>query len=255
MRKVRCENMHFFDADTMSRCPHCGALEAREKKESGTTMTQTPEKKKGLFSKIGKSKKDENADVFAVPIPGTMDNIKTEKIPTYMLEEDDFIPMEEPEGLQKEEPLMSLTGSKTLTPPSYSGLAKEEKDALKTVSIFADEEGEEPITGWLVCIKGKHYGKSFEIKTGQNCIGRDYSMDICLKKEDSVSRDKHAYIIFEPKKCMFLLKSGGGKGLTYCNDELVLDVTVLKAYDKVQLGDAEFLFVPFCGEQFIWSAE
>lgn len=254
MRKVKCENMHFFDADAMTRCPHCGAPEMKEKRDISAIQTQSPEKKKGLFGKIGKSKKDEEQDVFAIPVSGAMDNVKTEKIPTYMMTEDDYNMPSEPERRLNGEAVRQ-TGYGTMKAPVHEEPKAEEQNSMKTVSLFADEDGEEPTTGWLVCVKGKHYGRSFEIKTGQNCIGRDFSMDICLKKEDSVSRDKHAYIIFEPKKCMFLLRSGGGKGLTYCNDELVLDAAVLKAYDKVQLGEAEFLFVPFCGEQFMWSAE
>ena len=53
-------------------------------------------------------------------------NMHQYSLTRYDLEEDDYIPMEE--ELQKENPVISMTGSKTITPPSYSGLAKEEKD-------------------------------------------------------------------------------------------------------------------------------
>ncbi len=250
MRKVKCENMHFFDADMTTCCPHCGAQEAKEIKSSTVTNVETVEKKKGLFSIIGKKSKIEDLGVNGFEEKLESDYVKTEKIPTHMVNEDDYALSNAVNGM-----FDNVDATVTKTPMVNSSSMDERQNSMKTVSLFADEDGEEPTTGWLVCVKGKHYGRSFEIKTGQNCIGRDFSMDICLKKEDSVSRDKHAYIIFEPKKCMFLLRSGGGKGLTYCNDELVLDAAVLKAYDKVQLGEAEFLFVPFCGEQFMWSAE
>ena len=129
----------------------------------------------------------------------------------------------------------------------------EPMDQLKTVSIYADGSGTEPVTGWLVAVNGEYYGQSFPLRTGKNFIGRDISMDICLSREVSVSRVRHATIVFEPKHCVFLLSGGEGSGLTYCNDELVLGTVQLKAYNRLQLGEAEFVFLPFCGAQFRWD--
>lgn len=37
------------------------------------------------------------------------------------------------------------------------------------------------------------------------------------------------------------------------NDEVVLNVTSLNAYDKIAIGNTELYFVPFCGEVFAWE--
>ena len=243
MRKARCTNMHFFDADETKTCPHCGAPEAKEIMETSQDVKKV--KNSGIF---GLKLKSKNENEIVEPekiddIEGEMEGLKTEKIQTYLMDD-----MDEKED--REEFLSNM-----ILEPHQEQKGSAQNDSFKTVSIFASEAGEEPVAGWLVCVKGKNYGRSFELKMGQNCVGRDFSMDVCLKGEESVSRDKHAYIIFEPKKRQFLLRSGEGKGLTYCNEELVFGVAELKAYDKLQLGDVELLFVPFCGEKFVWGTE
>lgn len=143
------------------------------------------------------------------------------------------------------------------TPAPIPAPVKKEKakssDSSKTVAIYSDLSDDEPVVGWLVCVKGVYFGHSFNLAAGKNMIGRSYEMDIDLTGEDSVSRNTHATIIYEPKKRQFIIKAGDSKGLTYVNDELVLEYETLKAYDKIQLGECEMIFVPFCNENFTWD--
>lgn len=129
---------------------------------------------------------------------------------------------------------------------------KRDIDDVKTISIYANEQGEEPVTGWLVGITGTYRGTSFSLKTGVNVIGRDASAYVCLKKDVQVSRGKHASIIYEPKKKMFYLGEGENT-LTYCNEELVCGKQELKPYDAIEIGGGKYLFVPFCGDSFDWE--
>jgi hypothetical protein len=78
-------------------------------------------------------------------------------------------------------------------------------------------------------------------------------MDVVLSGDMSVSREKHAIILYEPKKRVFLAQPGESKELFYVNDEVVLNVTSLNAYDKIAIGNTELYFVPFCGEVFAWE--
>ena len=45
------------------------------------------------------------------------------------------------------------------------------------------------------------------------------------------------------------------RGITYCNDEQVEMVRPLKAYDVIEVGKSQLLFLPLCGEQFQWNEE
>ena len=111
----------------------------------------------------------------------------------------------------------------------------------------------EPVVGWLVCATGIYQGESFELHAGQNFIGRSLAMDIVLKDDQSVSRENHAAVMFEPKKGSFFLMPGQSTGITYLNDDPLLAPAALSAYDQIGIGDTLLIFVPFCGERFRWE--
>jgi hypothetical protein len=123
----------------------------------------------------------------------------------------------------------------------------------KTAAFYDLGVEESPAVGWIVCVKGEYMGQSFEIKSGQNYIGRAQNMNIALAREASVSRNRHAVIIFDPAKQAFYIQKGESSGLTYLNRELVMDHTMLNPYDKISIGNVEFVFVPFCGDRFSWD--
>lgn len=133
-------------------------------------------------------------------------------------------------------------------------LFPKEIDEIKTVTIYANEQGEEPVTGWLVCVSGIYRGRSFPLKAGVNVIGRDENAFVCLKKDLQVSREKHASIIYEPKRKIFYLGEGQNS-LTYCNDELICGKQEINAYDSIEIGGGKYLFIPLCGEKFDWDTE
>lgn len=60
-------------------------------------------------------------------------------------------------------------------------------------------------------------------------------------------------IVYEPKKRVFYIKSGESSGLTYVNDEIVMETKQLEAWDKITLGDSDFLLIPLCCDRFSWE--
>lgn len=135
---------------------------------------------------------------------------------------------------------------------SGSGFA-EPDDGQKTVGYFNMAIGSEPVVGWLVCIGGNHFGEDFKLKAGRNFIGRSSEMDVALTGDPSVSRDRHAIILYEPKNNIFIVQSGDAKELFYLNDKVVLNATEISAYDKLTLGNSTLLFVPCCSDKFKWE--
>lgn len=134
-------------------------------------------------------------------------------------------------------------------------IEKPSTDDIKTVGFFNQilETEADPVVGWLVCVKGNHLGKDYRLKSGRNFVGRGEEMDVCLKGENSVSREKHATIIYEPKENKFFAQPGDSKELFYLNGNLVSAMEQIKAYDRIQLGDAELMFIPCCSDSFKWS--
>ncbi len=130
--------------------------------------------------------------------------------------------------------------------------AKETEDLQKTIGYFGDISFE-PVVGWLVGIEGKHFGEDFKLKTGRNFIGRSPKMDVQLKKDSSVSRERHAVILYDPKGNIYLAQPGDSKELFYLNDNVVLNAEVLKPSDVLTIGNTKLLFIPCCSDKFKWD--
>lgn len=115
------------------------------------------------------------------------------------------------------------------------------------------KEHVDPVVGWLVCVEGKEIGKSFNLKAGKNFIGRNAGVNDVVLSDTSVSREKHAIVIFDPKSRTFLAQPGMSSELFYLNDAVVLQALEIKQKDLLQIGNTKLMFVPFCDAEFIWD--
>ena len=122
----------------------------------------------------------------------------------------------------------------------------------KTVS-FGSAALSEPTVGWLIGVNGDYYGDCFELKAGRNFIGRGVDMDVVLDLDRSVSRNKHAIIIYEPHSRVFFAQPGESRELFYINDNVVLKNEPIKAYDILLIGTTKLMFFPLCGPKFSWE--
>ncbi|MDZ5473049.1 FHA domain-containing protein [Bacillus sp. 31A1R] len=140
-------------------------------------------------------------------------------------------------------PAFDVTGGQPRHQPSDEG---------KTISFYNKQNGIDPVVGWLVCVDGKDKGQDYRIHSERNTIGRSDSNDIYVKGDQTISRDNHATIVFDPKRKEFRLLAGGGRGLVYVNSDVVDYTITLKEGDLIELGDTKLMFVPFCGPKFEW---
>lgn len=118
-----------------------------------------------------------------------------------------------------------------------------------TVGYFQDEV----VVGWLVAIEGVHRGEAFNLKEGMNFVGRSTDMDICLIKDQGVSRKRHITIIYDARNNEFVIHVGESKELVYVNDELLLAQRKLQRNNKISLGKTVLMFIPLCDENFMWE--
>lgn len=126
-------------------------------------------------------------------------------------------------------------------------------DEAHTVGFFRKRTGFDPVVGWLVCTEGPSRGRDYRIRSEKNFIGRSQSMNICIQNDESVSRDNHASVSYNPKNKSFKIHPGSSRGLVYLNDEDVDMPRKLSAYDVIELGQTKLMFIPFCGEKFLWE--
>lgn len=122
-----------------------------------------------------------------------------------------------------------------------------------TQRLAPNESGVDPVVGWLVCLEGVGRGCDYRIRTGKNFIGRSPAMDICVAGDASISRDKHAAVVFEPKRQEFWILPGESNGLVYLNGDLVNGAALLARGDTIELGRSRFVLVPFVNDTFRWD--
>ena len=143
--------------------------------------------------------------------------------------------------------------SKTVSKTAGTTVTPVQDDNEKTISFVKEKIGREPVVGWLVCVEGPHKGADFRLKTGKNFICRATNMDAALTDDKSVSRDKHAIVLYEPKKHTFLVQPGEARELCYLNDDVVLSAQALKRNDVISVGDSKLMFFPCCDNVFNWD--
>lgn len=126
------------------------------------------------------------------------------------------------------------------------------RDSGETVALVRKKEGIDPVVGWLVCVEGADKGRDYRIRSEKNFIGRSEKMDIQISGDDTISRDNHAVVSYNPKNCIFKVHAGEGRGMVYLNSADVDTPLELKPYDIIELGQTKLAFIPFCGEKFQW---
>ena len=147
----------------------------------------------------------------------------------------------------------------TICPYCNMETATKEKNETGLSDVEIEEklirEKIKPVCGWLVCIEGARQGKDYKVISGKNFVGRSDDMDIQILGDNEISRRNHAVIVFDPKKKETVLLPGDSNGIVYLKGDAVYAPAQLKAYDTIELGASKFVFMPFCGEHFMWGNE
>ncbi len=290
MKVVKCVNGHFFDSDTYEICPHCGETAINEPVKQkpvvkaarrgfnwGRSKEKTaepvvyqepvvhfqsdqaddPEKPPANTASSQETALAEPAQVYISGQDKTLDFWQTGSPPLESIT-DDLASIEQP--LDSQSPAIFKENPPAASLEEVVRQASANSDS-KTMSYFSAAVEEtsgieitlDPVVGWLVCIGGKHFGESFSISAGKNSIGRNIENKIVLQKDKSVSRHKHALIVYEPKKRNFYLQPGDSSGLTYLNDTYITEAKRINRQDIIEIGDSKFFFVPLCDESFSWD--
>lgn len=112
----------------------------------------------------------------------------------------------------------------------------------------------DPVVGWLVVLSGPGRGNARRLGYGQNSLGREKGERVSLDFGDgSISRSKHCFVLYEPRKRQYFVRPGDGSNLTYLNGDLLSDSRPLTASDILEVGATKLKFVPLCGPDFDWE--
>lgn len=142
-------------------------------------------------------------------------------------------------------------------PPSdnhtRAGTSAKPTDNDRTQMVIKKETGIDPVVGWLICVEGKEKGRDYRIHSDNNFIGRGEKMDICIRGDDTISRENHAIISFDIRDKVYYFSPGEGRSIVRVNDKAIFSTVQLAAYDRIELGTTKLLFLPLCGEVFSWT--
>lgn len=125
----------------------------------------------------------------------------------------------------------------------------------KTIGEFQKKYKFDPVVGWLICTEGPRKGKSYELRSRINTIGRDSTNDISFPSEDSISKKNHLRVAYIALKNNFRVMPGESTNIVYVNGEELLETRALEAYDVITMGGISLTFVPLCCEKFVWEQE
>ena len=219
MNLKKCLKGHLFDRDKYTNCPFCGSIQ-------WTKELPDPEPK---------TVDDNNSTVL-------LETVVSKPAEVKMPQEEYVICVN-----CKEKNVLAAKFCERCGRP----LIKTQKSAKDTEKKIANQF--KAVVGWLVGVSGTYFGKSFEVLPGRNSIGKSEKSAINIGKDSQVIDECVAWLTFDPKKNLYYIQPGDGKGLVYINNEIVLNAKFLLHLDKVEIGGGEYIFVPLCGTDFKWN--
>lgn len=216
MELKRCKNGHSYDPSITPECPECAAL-------AGHTVPL-----------VGVTRDDYNFNTgvdFPVPDPiGKTQPVRGDTLP------------------------VNPQPSKWADADDYktAGHVSEQYNPTMPVGYENTNQVIRPVTGWLVCVEGAEKGRDYRLHSEMNYIGRSKSNDVVLSSDPTVSRERHALIAYDNREKMFFFAPANGSSLVRQNGRPVLSTVELKSGDRLEIGSGVYLFIPLCGEAFVW---
>ena len=140
----------------------------------------------------------------------------------------------------------------------FGGIFGEEKihiddiDDDVTVAFHSPQKGNDYITGWLVCVSGPEKGRDYRVYHGINKVGRGDGMDIVIKDDKSISREKVCSIVYDIKTNKFFLLPASN-GVVYLNDNNINKAEEIFTGDKFTIGKSTFEFIAYCRDGKKWE--
>lgn len=229
----------FYDESLYTICPHCNG-NGNEKQGGNDVGINTEPLMEDDFKTV-----QEMTDL----------DEEAETPPMILSEENNMIKPVIPMGTGVVRPQPHIAPQVVTPSPEVSSSVapspiNNSNDEMRTVMQFGIERP--PVVGWLICVKGECQGRSFEICSGNNTLGRNSDNNIVI--DDSTVSREQAIITFEPRKQNFSLKPKDNSQFMYTNNKEIVDRIQLTPYMHIEIGEkTEFIFVPFCGESFNWK--
>lgn len=229
MAATECGHGHIYDSDIYASCPYCNSSQPI------INFGAPPAGGPGMGAACGEDR--------TAPMGGGYG-------PAAAYAEDKTAPLGGGFG-----GVPAATAADVTRPPLGYQSAKEKRadEDQHTVGIMQKKLGLEPVVGWLVCVDGKDKGRDYKLWGRINTIGSSERMDVCIRGDQSISKENHARLGYEPKHSSYHLIPADSKNPIYLNDQVVYTPTQLSPYDVLEFGETKLIFVPLCSARFNWE--
>lgn len=121
-----------------------------------------------------------------------------------------------------------------------------------TVAYHSPEKGNDYVTGWLVCVSGPEKGRDYRIYHGINKMGRGSNMDISVRDDKMISREKVCSIVYDYKTNKFYILPASN-GVVYLNGENINKAAEIFTGDSFEIGSSKFEFIAYCRDDKKWD--
>lgn len=258
MSMVRCSaNKHFYDTNVHQNCPYCTVAYDGNLGNFGAGGTELSADTMGVFQD-----KTEVVDSYGLRTESpTQEQFHTVRVyengPTEILDQN-FVQGAFP--MSNETPAPTPARREPIKTKVFGFNNSESQHTNEQVAVQISPNtdlSKLPVTGWLVIIDGPGVGLDFRLIQGENRIGRDKEMEICLDfgdiSDDMVSRDSHAIVVYDNHANVFFVERGRSRNMPLLNDRTIRSGEDLKAGDIIQVGKTKLMLVSFCNESFKWG--
>ncbi len=106
--------------------------------------------------------------------------------------------------------------------------------------------------GWLVCTKGRDYGKDFSLHAGFNRIGRDAAECDIILKDECISEAEHCAVFYDERKNVFYLFPNADY-ISYIDGQPAANIREIKSRQTIRIGDTCLEFAAFCEGDKSWG--
>ena len=257
MNLVRCEKGHFYDKDKNGdHCPYCAQMaSAASSAPSPAPAAPAPGASAPAQTASAQSASASAAFAQSNPAPAPAAPAQNTAAGPAVSPAQPIQPQPAPAPAAPFTPGAAAPVQTAAPQTGQTAAADSMMDTEDncTIGYYSRVIGVEPVVGWLVCTEGEYKGESFKLKSGRNFIGRAANMDVVLSADHSISRFKHAAVIYEPRSRQFIVTAGESRELCYLNGDVVLSNMKMEAYDVLNLGNTSLMLVPCCGKRFSWE--
>jgi len=277
MAVVQCSMKHFYDNEIYSECPHCskmaessgmGGLSDGEDQYMQHTGSYIADFIRQNSLEFGREIVDA-PQAPSVQQQAAQKQIDAEEDLTVIILEEEctarkqaaaeedltVIISEEKHTAQKQKDAREERAAQKQKDAREEHAAQRQADAVDAPAAELFDQNRQKAcctVGWLVCTKGRDYGKDFSLHAGFNRIGRDAAECDIILKDECISEAEHCAVFYDERKNVFYLFPNADY-ISYIDGKPAANIREIKSRQIIRIGDTCLEFAAFCEGDKSWG--